>query len=150
MAALAVIPKKPCRKAGGSRADEKAVALLGAQISQISPRVQVNIFILTSNVNTTGRWNKSVFDQKVVVLCSKTHIFVQKHRFFPRKNMFLIKTYLFYAVKQMFRMPTFSKTAGCQMPYKILCKMLRQTRFQASGRPVTVFEVSGESFIHKN
>ena len=43
--------------------------------------------------------------------------------------------------------PNFSKTAGCQKPYKILCKMLRQTRFQASGRPGTVFEVSGGSFI---
>ena len=44
-------------------------------------------------------------------------------------------------------MPKFSKTVGCQKPYKILCKMLRQTRFQASGRPGTVFEVSGGSFI---
>ena len=39
--------------------------------------------------------------------------------------------------------PNFSKTAGCQKPYKILYKMLRQTRFQASGSPGTVFEVPG-------
>ena len=41
--------------------------------------------------------------------------------------------------------PYFSKTAGCQKPYKILCKMLPQTQFQASGGPATVFEVPGES-----
>ena len=43
-------------------------------------------------------------------------------------------------------MPKFSKTVGCQKPYKIRCKMLRQTRFQASGRPGTLFEVSGSEF----
>ena len=41
--------------------------------------------------------------------------------------------------------PNSSKTAGCQIPYKILCKMLAQTRFQASGSPGTVFEVPGDS-----
>ena len=40
--------------------------------------------------------------------------------------------------------PNFSKTAGCQKPYKIVCKMWPQMRFQASGSPGTVFEVPGE------
>ena len=40
--------------------------------------------------------------------------------------------------------PNFSKTAGCKKPYKILCKIAPQTRFQASGSPGTVFEVLGE------
>ena len=39
--------------------------------------------------------------------------------------------------------PNFSKTAGCKKPYKILCKIAPQTRFQASGSPGTVFEVPG-------
>ena len=39
--------------------------------------------------------------------------------------------------------PNFSKTAGCQKPYKIICKMLPQTRFQ--GSPGTVLEVPGDS-----
>ena len=41
--------------------------------------------------------------------------------------------------------PNFSKTAGCKKPYKILCKIAPQTRFQASGSPGTVFEVPGDS-----
>ena len=40
--------------------------------------------------------------------------------------------------------PNFSKTAGCQKPYKIVCKIWPQIRFQASGSPGTVFEVPGE------
>ena len=40
--------------------------------------------------------------------------------------------------------PNFLKTAGCQKPFKIVCKIWPQTRFQASGSPGTVFEVPGE------
>ena len=40
--------------------------------------------------------------------------------------------------------PNFSKMAGCQKPYKIVCKIWPQIRFQASGSPGTVFEVPGE------
>ena len=40
--------------------------------------------------------------------------------------------------------PNFSKTAGSKKHYKIICKMLRIRRFQASGRPGTVFEVLGD------
>ena len=40
--------------------------------------------------------------------------------------------------------PNFSRTARCQKPYKIVCKMWPQMRFQASGSPGTVFEVPGE------
>ena len=39
--------------------------------------------------------------------------------------------------------PNFSKMAGCKKPHKILCKIVPQTRFRASGSPGTVFEVPG-------
>ena len=38
----------------------------------------------------------------------------------------------------------FRKRPGAKKPYKILCKIWPQTRFQASASPGTVFEVPGD------